>query len=111
MKTFLDFFNAYKNDKSVKFSIYYVVKGKLPRVEESDGCTFRIYEGDGKISICRPPKKRGSWMRHVMCNALAMYFGLFKEEDLNTTVLKDNWNYTAKTIYLNIEDAEKAMKK
>ena len=110
MKTFLDYYNAYKNDKSVRFSIYYVVKGKSPRVEESDGCTFRT-DKDGWISICRPPKKKGSWMRHVMCNAPAMYFGLFKKEEyLNTSILQDNWNYTAKTAYLNREDAEKVLK-
>jgi hypothetical protein len=32
-----------------------------------------------------------------------------KEEDLNTSILKDNWNHTAKTAYLNKEDAEKEL--
>ena len=30
MKTFLDYYNIYKNDKSARFSLYYVVKGKSP---------------------------------------------------------------------------------
>lgn len=111
MKTFLDYYKTYQKDKSFRFSLYYIVKGKSPRVEESDGCTFHT-DGDGWISICRPPQKRGTWMRHVMHNAPAMYFGLFKnEEDINTSILKDNWNYTAKTAYLNREDAEKELRK
>ena len=109
MKTFLDYYNIYKNDKSARFSLYYTVKGKSPRVEESDGCTFRT-DKDGWISICRPPKKKGGWMRHIMCNSHVMYFGLFKnKEDLNTTILKDNYSYQGKTAYLNREDAEKAL--
>ena len=110
MKTFLDYYKTYQGDKSARFSLYYIVKGKMPRVEESDGCSSRT-DRDGKISICRPPKKKGSWMRNVMHNAQSMYFGYFNEEALNTTILKDNWNYTAKTAYLNKEDAEKELKK
>ena len=110
MKTFLDYYKIYQKNKSFRFSLYYVVKGKSPRVEESDDCTFRI-DDDGWISICRPPRKNGGWMKRVMHNAPAMYFGLFKkEEDLNTPILKDNWNYTAKIAYLNKEDAEKELK-
>jgi hypothetical protein len=109
MKTFLDYYKTYQKDKSFRFSLYYIVKGKSPRVEESDGCAFRT-DNDGWISICRPPQKGGGWMRRVMHNACPMYFGLFKkEEDLNTSILKDNWNHTAKTAYLNKEDAEKEL--
>ena len=97
-KTFLDYYKNYQRDKSFRFSLYYIVKGnnvkgKSPRVKKSNGWTFLI-GSEGWISFCNSGK----------------YFGLFKkEEDLNTSILKDNWNYTAKTAYLNKEDAEKEL--
>ena len=110
MKTFLDYYNDYKNGEKVLFSVYYIVKGKTPRVEESDCCTFRKYEKESRVSLCRLPKHKGGWMRNVVHTASTMYFGYFKEEDFNRTVLTDNWNHTHKTVYLYKEDAEKALK-
>lgn len=109
MKTFLDYYNEYKKDNSILFPVYYIVRGKTPRVEESDGCAFIEHKNDSRVSICRKPKYKGQWMRNVVHTAPTMYFGFFKEEDLNTTVLTDNWNYSHKTVYLCREDAEKSL--
>ena len=105
MKTFLDYFN----DKSTTFTIYYVVNSKPPKVKESDNCAFMTHD-NGMIGICRLPTQKGMGMRKVMHTAQVTCFGCFKEKDLDTTILKDNWNHTAKTAYLNKEDAEKSIK-
>ena len=106
MKTFLEHYEEYLKDKGLRFSVYYVVKGKNARVEESDGCTFRTAD---KISVCRPPRYHGGWMRNVTKNASNMYFGYFNKKDLDTSVLTDNVDFRHKTIYLNREDAEKEL--
>ena len=113
MKTFLDFFNkkaildSSEKASNGNFTMYYVSGKKHPMVYESDKCSFYFIScSREKVMIVRDGI---TWMRRPIHNINCKSFGGFKISELNTNTLKDD--FMGITVYLNREDAEKALLK